>query len=59
METIAEIRKALGLTQTEIAEKLGLNQATISRMESGKLETDKRTMIAAQTLLPRKLRSKN
>lgn len=52
METITEIREALGLTQSEMAERLGLNQSTISRLERGDLVPDKRTMIAARTLLP-------
>jgi len=59
METIADIRKALGLTQAEMADRLGLHQSTICRMERGEVETDKRTMIAAQTLLPRNMRAKN
>lgn len=54
MDTIAAIRAALGLTQAEMADRLGLNQSTISRMENGDQPTDKRTMLAAQTLLPRK-----
>lgn len=53
METIAAIREALGVTQADLAEKLGLDQSTISRMERGELVPDKRTMIAARTLLPK------
>lgn len=52
MDTISAIRATLGLTQSEMAERLGLNQSTISRMENGDQPTDKRTMLAAQTLLP-------
>lgn len=33
---IAEMRKAKGLTQEELAEKLGVNNRTISRWENGK-----------------------
>lgn len=33
---IASARKALGITQRELAEKTGINQAAISRIESGK-----------------------
>ena len=58
MDTIQSIREALGLTQAELAECLGIHQSTISRMERGELETDKRTMIAARTLLgTRKVRA--
>lgn len=32
---IAEMRKAKGLTQEELAEKLGVNNRTISRWENG------------------------
>ena len=52
METISDIRAALGVTQAEFASRLGLDQSTISRMESGEIVPDKRTMIAARTLLP-------
>ena len=51
MDTIASIRERLGLTQAQFADQIGLHQSTISRMETGELETDKRTMIAARTLL--------
>lgn len=51
METIQAIRETLGLTQAELADRLGIHQSTISRMERGELGTDKRTMIAARTLL--------
>jgi transcriptional regulator with XRE-family HTH domain len=51
MQDILTIRKALGLSQSEMAERLGLHQTTISRFERGDLETDKRTLLAAQLLL--------
>lgn len=50
MENIREIRKRLGLTQTEFAQALGLNQSTISRFERGELAVDKRTALAALAL---------
>jgi transcriptional regulator with XRE-family HTH domain len=50
-ETLQEIRGKLALTQAEFADALGIHQSTISRMERGELEIDKRTMIAAQALL--------
>lgn len=51
MQDIQTIRKALGLSQSEMAERLGLNQSTISRFERGELPTDKRTLLAAELLL--------
>ena len=50
-ETLLDIREALGLRQSEMADKLGLNQSSISRMECGKIPTDKRTLLAAKALL--------
>lgn len=51
MMTFREIRKAIGFSQTEMAESLGLHQSTISRLESGEIIPDKRTMLAARALL--------
>lgn len=51
MDDLLTIRKRLGLTQSAMAEKLGLNQSTISRFERGDLAVDKRTQLAAQALL--------
>jgi transcriptional regulator with XRE-family HTH domain len=51
MDSILGIRKALGLSQVEMAARLGLHQTTISRFERGELATDKRTLLAAQALL--------
>lgn len=36
---LAEIRKQLGLTQTQLAEAAGLSQARISQIETGKATT--------------------
>ena len=33
---IKSLRAKLGLSQQELAEKLGVNQATVSRIEAGK-----------------------
>lgn len=44
------MRKALGLTQAELAAKLGVNQATISRFESGIIDPDERTKLALDAL---------
>lgn len=35
MDNLSRIREAKGLTQTQLAQKIGANQATISKMESG------------------------
>lgn len=51
MLTILDIRKALNLSQAEMADRLGLNQSTISRFETQGLIPDKRTMLAATALL--------
>lgn len=51
MEDIRAIRSQLRLTQIEFADHLGLHQSTISRFETGELEVDKRTLLAAQALL--------
>jgi len=51
MDTIADIRKALGISQAEMADALGIHQSTLSRLERGDIPTNKRTLIAAQSLL--------
>lgn len=51
MDDLQTIRKALNLSQAELADKLGLHQSTISRFETGELPLDKRTLLAAQALL--------
>lgn len=51
MEDIRDIRRQLGLTQIEFADRLGLHQSTISRLEGGSLPVDKRTSLAAKALL--------
>jgi transcriptional regulator with XRE-family HTH domain len=51
MDSILDIRKALGVSQVEMAQRLGLNQSTISRFERNEIVPDKRTMIAARALL--------
>lgn len=50
MVDLRAIRKSLGLTQEAFADQLGLDQSTISKMENGHLEVDKRTQLAAQAL---------
>jgi len=53
MDAIKQTRKALGATQAELAAMLGLNQSTVSRMESGALDLDARTSLALEALAAR------
>jgi len=36
-----------------MAERLGVRQSTVSRLEAGIIPTDRRTILAAQSLLPK------
>lgn len=45
-QRIAQARKALGLTQTQVAEQLGISQQTLAHYEVGRLR------IAVSTLVP-------
>lgn len=51
MDDLRTIRAKLGITQAAFADALGLHQSTISRMETGELDLDKRTLLAATALL--------
>lgn len=51
MDTIKTIREALDVSQAVMADMLGIHQSTLSRLESGEIPTNKRTLIAAQSLL--------
>lgn len=53
MDAIKQTRKALGATQAELAAMLGLNQSTVSRLESGALDVDARTALALEALAAR------
>ena len=53
MDVIKQTRKALGATQAELAAMLGLNQSTVSRLESGALDVDARTALALEALATR------
>lgn len=46
-----DIRRQLDLTQIELAERLGVQQSTISRYERGDLPIDKRTQLALDALI--------
>jgi transcriptional regulator with XRE-family HTH domain len=50
MLDLRTIRKDLGLSQAELAEKLGLHQSAISRFETGDLRIDRRTELALAAL---------
>ncbi len=51
-ERIKERRKAMNLTQEELAQKLGLQKSAIAKYENGRVENIKRSIIAkmAETL---------
>lgn len=51
---ITDARKALGMSQVELADALGVNQATVSRFETGDLEPNARTILAIEALLQRR-----
>lgn len=53
MRDFKAIRLDLGLTQAELAAKLGLHQTTISRFETGDLLVDGRTRLALEALTAR------
>jgi predicted transcriptional regulator len=50
MDDIRTIRRELGMTQTELAEALGVSQGTVSRMEAGDIPVNKRTALALRAL---------
>lgn len=53
MEDMRSARKALGYSQTQLAAALGVQQSTISKLESGALPIDERTKLAVEALLMR------
>jgi transcriptional regulator with XRE-family HTH domain len=53
MTDIRSIRRELGLSQEELGARLGLNQSTISRFETGELPLDERTKLAVDAILMR------
>lgn len=48
-ERIKERRKAMGYTQTELGEKLGLQASAIAKYENGRVKNMKRSVIANMT----------
>lgn len=51
MNLMRQTREALGLNQTQLAHRLGVNQSSISRFETGQLPIDERTKLALEALL--------
>lgn len=51
-------RKALGLTQAELAAKLGVDHSTVSRIESGDIPLTLRTQLAMEALVTRAAQGK-
>ena len=47
---IRKERKALGWTQAQLADKLGINHSMVSRMESGDILLNVRTLIALEVI---------
>lgn len=50
---ISAARKTLGLSQDELAQKLGVTQSTVSRLENGDIPPNERTKLAMEALLNR------
>ncbi|MFK7886971.1 MAG: helix-turn-helix domain-containing protein [Gammaproteobacteria bacterium] len=48
---IRRVRRSKGLTQSELGEKVGLRQATISRLEAGEPNTRIETLMDAMSAL--------
>lgn len=53
MNSIQYARGQLGLSQADLADKLGVHQTTVSRFEKGGLPIDERTALALDALLLR------
>jgi predicted transcriptional regulator len=53
MSDVRSARRHLGLSQAELALKLGVHQTTISRFETGDLPLDERTKLALDALTMR------
>ena len=46
MSDVRSVRTSLGLSQIELAMKLGIHQSTVSRLETGDMPLDARTRLA-------------
>mgnify|MGYP001614672632 CR=1 FL=1 len=51
MNPVAAARAELGVSQEQLAQLLGVNQATVSRMESGQTDIGHRTVLALKQIL--------
>ncbi len=51
MVDIKSIREAIGLSQTELADRLGVTQPVVSRFESGSRPINKRTQMAIKLMV--------
>lgn len=49
---IRAIRERHGVSQSELAAKLGVTQSTVSRLETGELKMNLRTRLAIEALFP-------
>lgn len=49
-DVFKQVRKALGLTQQELADKIGLSRVTVNKMEQGRLKRGIPDEIAARLL---------
>lgn len=53
IETLVRLRKEAGLTQEELADELGVSQAYIARLESGKVDPKLSTLLRIRRVLSR------
>lgn len=53
IEQISKSRKALGWTQAQLAERLGVTHSTVSRIENGDIPLNIRTQIALEVIFKR------
>lgn len=49
---IKAIRERHGVSQAELASRLGVTQSTVSRLETGELKINQRTRLAMEALFP-------
>ncbi len=53
IESLVKLRKEIGLTQEELADELGVSQAYIARLESGKVDPKLSTLLRIRRVLIR------
>ena len=54
-QRLAEVRNALGITQTELAERTGIKQGNIARIEGGKYNSTFDTLTALASATGKKI----